>query len=1023
MNPNKNFQDAYDELNKAQVEAVETIENPVMVIAGPGTGKTQILALRICNILQKTDTQLHNILCLTYTEAGAVAMRTRLLKFIGPEAYNVHIFTYHGFCNKVIQENNEYFGGFRSLQLLSDLETVDVFQEMIDKFPEDHVFKRFKGNIYYEQNNLKELFKNMKSEDWEPEWMLTKIEEHTQDQIENNPTFRYKKKYKEFKAGDLKPKEVDKLKNNMAKLKAAIHEFHNYEKLLKNKERFDYADMIQWVINAFDKSPELLSDYQEQYHYFLADEYQDTNGSQNHLLMQLASYWEQPNLFVVGDDDQSIFRFQGASMKNINDFIDKYNPTFIVLENNYRSPQEILDASKILIDSNEDRLVNKIDGLSKNLIASSPTNLTGPHPEIYFYQNKHQEEAAIFKEIKKWIDQGKPLNNFAIIYRKHKEVSELINVLTKEGIPVNTKRSVNILEVPYVQNLIDILTLIDKIYNSAAGVDELLFKVMYLPQFEISMKDMHRLSMYQRSLPKEEKKTWFEIITTPSIIEKILPDDIEGLKSFERMLNHWVQQYKEFTIQGLFELIINDAGILKSSLLANDEYWSFQLIQTLFDYIKDTSARNPNMALEDLLSDIEKMQENNIAIPFTYSIHSPDGVNFMTFHGSKGLEFEQVWMIGCREDNWEKTRARSSGYKIPDNIMAVMDEGIEDERRLFYVGMTRAEKRLIMSYSKRKDGDASKESLPSRFIEEVCTLDEIKKSEGIITNEEIVDYLNKRLTTINLPKKDWLDHNLIEESLVHFKMNATNLNKYLACPIRFYYDIIIKVPGARNDNMGFGSAMHHALEFFIRDCREAKKILTVEKLHDRYFQGLEKYKSHFTPRQFADRLALGKSTLGDYYEKYKSSWMLPVEMNFEYNIGLTNYKGIPISGMLDRVDIYKDYIHVVDYKTGKYKPAKVRPPKDGDHGGDYWRQMVFYKMLLDLDVKTNKPMISGEMNFIEKQNDDFKTQKFVIKPEEIEMVSEQLKQAYSDIKEHKFDKGCDDEYCNWCNFIQANEKS
>ena len=155
---NKAFQAAKETLNEKQKKAVEEIYGPVMTVAGPGTGKTQLLAVRIGNILQKTDVNTNNILCLTYTDAGSMAMRERLKKFIGPEAYNANIFTFHSFCNFVIQENIQFFGGFRNLQLISDLELVDVYREIIDGFAEDHPLKRFKGNIYYETNRLKNLF-------------------------------------------------------------------------------------------------------------------------------------------------------------------------------------------------------------------------------------------------------------------------------------------------------------------------------------------------------------------------------------------------------------------------------------------------------------------------------------------------------------------------------------------------------------------------------------------------------------------------------------------------------------------------------------------------------------------------------------------------------------------------------------------------------------------------------------------------------------------------------------------------
>src|SRR5688500_18102020 len=163
------FLEELEKLNAAQTEAVNAIEGPVLVIAGPGTGKTQILAARIGNILLKTDTPAHSILCLTYTDAGTIAMRKRLLQFIGPDAYRVHIHTFHSFCNMVIQENLDYFG-LRALEPVSDLEKIEVLQEIIDEFGPDHPLKRYKGEVYYDSGNLDTLFQLMKKEDWTPEF-------------------------------------------------------------------------------------------------------------------------------------------------------------------------------------------------------------------------------------------------------------------------------------------------------------------------------------------------------------------------------------------------------------------------------------------------------------------------------------------------------------------------------------------------------------------------------------------------------------------------------------------------------------------------------------------------------------------------------------------------------------------------------------------------------------------------------------------------------------------------------------
>lgn len=410
---NENFKKALATLNENQLKAVNQIEGPVLVIAGPGTGKTQILAARIGKILLDTDAKPHNILCLTYTDAGAVAMRKRLFEFIGPEAYRVNIYTFHAFCNDIIQENLDYFGKLE-LDAISDLERMDLFRKLVDSFGKDHPLKRFRGEVYYEIRRLQSLFSAMKREDWTPEFISQKIDEHLQSIEEAEPgsedykTYRYSRKSGNNNPGDWKP-DYAKLKENHEKLRAAANEFPNYQKLMRQMGRYDYDDMILWVLNAFKNDENFLLNYQERYQYVLVDEYQDTSGSQNELIHLLISYWDSPNIFVVGDDDQSIFRFQGANVQNIQQYHSRYEKELyqVMLTDNYRSSQHILDTARVLIDHNQERV--KLPGLSKVLTAKNDKYAGSiVRPEIRAYQSQFHEFADVTLQVERLIGEGVP---------------------------------------------------------------------------------------------------------------------------------------------------------------------------------------------------------------------------------------------------------------------------------------------------------------------------------------------------------------------------------------------------------------------------------------------------------------------------------------------------------------------------------------------------------------------------------------------------------------------------------------
>src|SRR6478735_7341202 len=223
------FYEEYNKLNEQQRKAVDTIEGPVMVIAGPGTGKTQILASRIGKILLETDTLPDNILCLTYTDAGVVAMRKRLLQFIGPAAYKVNIYTFHAFCNEVIQDNLSLFEK-TSMDAISELEKIELFKKLIDSFPKNHLLKRYRGDVYFEINNLQSLFSTMKREGWTPAFINSKIDEYVKSLLTRDE-FIYRRAYKQFKAGDLKQDKIDEEKERMRKLFAAVNEFDKFQQL------------------------------------------------------------------------------------------------------------------------------------------------------------------------------------------------------------------------------------------------------------------------------------------------------------------------------------------------------------------------------------------------------------------------------------------------------------------------------------------------------------------------------------------------------------------------------------------------------------------------------------------------------------------------------------------------------------------------------------------------------------------------------------------------------------------------
>jgi DNA helicase II / ATP-dependent DNA helicase PcrA len=1015
-------------LNSSQKEAVEHLEGPMLVIAGPGTGKTQILSARIGNILSNTQTSPHNILCLTYTDAGTVAMRKRLLKFIGPEAYRVHIYTFHAFCNQVIQENLDHFG-FRELQPISELETIELYQKLVDSFDAKHPLKRFTGDVYYEIGRLRPLYDIMKKEAYTPQYISDMIDEYLAD-IPARESFTYKRANasKGIKAGDINERLFNAEKEKMELLRAAAAEFPRFEAMMQQKKRYDYNDMILWVRDAFLKNENILLKYQEKYLYFLVDEYQDTNGSQNELLNLLTSYWDQPNIFVVGDDDQSIYRFQGANVRNIVDFYNKYQDDVktIIMTENYRSNQGILNAAGSVIKNNKERLVNKLNGLSKDLVAKgNEVRRSKVMPAVKEYYNNLHEEAGVLKAIESLHGNGEDLSEVAVIYRNHRIVENLVKALERKNIPLNIKQKVDILQLPFIHCVINILTYIKQEYNKPDSAENLLYEILHYSFYEISPRDA---AIICKTCNGKDSifRSWRELLSRKEQLNEMNLESVKAIVELESNLSYWIKEMPNLTVQGLFEKILTKGGILTYIMNSGDKIWLMQVISTFFDLIKDESAKNPNFKLEDLLSMLDQMRKNKIPVHLNKIIHAEKGVNFITAHSSKGLEFKYVFLIAATSKYWEKQSGRSRTYKFPDSISDTADEEtIEEERRLFYVAITRAKEFLNISFGAKENND--KEQEMSQFVAEVLEEKSIELERLCMKDEEILLYRSETMMEQEKPFIDLVDEEFLKDALKNYKMSVTHLNKFLRCPLSFYFENIIRVPTARSESMGFGNAIHHALyNLFLNMSRSKDKIFPdKEEFFDFFVQGMKNHHSHFTEKEFARKLEFGKELLPELYANYIEKWHKTVAV--EYRINNAEVDGVPITGALDKIEIDGNKVNVVDYKTGSPDSGKkkLNPPDEKEPlGGDYWRQIVFYKILLDSDRSKNYEMISGEIDFLQKDGKkQFSKVKIFVKPEDVNFVKQQIRDTYKSIMNFEFRNGCGEEDCQWCNFVKYNYRS
>ncbi|MDZ4759413.1 MAG: ATP-dependent DNA helicase [Bacteroidota bacterium] len=1038
------FQEAYNNLNEAQREAVDQIEGPVLVIAGPGTGKTQILATRIGHILVSDTTHAapENILCITYTNAGVVAMRKRLLHLIGPDAYRIKIETFHSFCNDIIQQHAADFG-LREMSPVTEIEVIELLRKMIDKLPLQHPLKRQGSGAYYDVARLQKLFGVMKHENWMPEYITERVGEYLKE-VESDTTnseFYYQKKYKQYNAGDAKPTAMEKLQKDMQQLIAAANLYPNYNEQLKELGRYDFNDMILWVLQLFVDRPQTLRIFQERFQYILVDEFQDTNDAQNQLVQLLCNYWPNPNVFVVGDDDQSIYRFQGANVANIFNFKQQYDAHLkvVMLRDNYRSTQQILDASKALIDLNIERItrIAGFEKLDKKLIAQRefPSNIQAP--VIINYPTETAEMAGVAKHIMELIEEDTNPAEIAVIYREHRQVENLVKFFKQKEIPVSLQRKIDVLKEPFTQHLITLLNYIKTQVDRPHSNDDLLFQLFHIDflGFGPPVEAARFMARWQKT-----PKTRGNINSLRAALETIAnpekPNLFSGLSDFEKsasklsdMINHWVPACANKTLLQFFEDVITRSGALKFALHHPERNLYLQQIHALHNYITIEEHKAPGLNIARFMQSLELMAEYNITLEAVLNTGTGKGVKFTTAHSSKGLEFEHVFMVGLVGKYWEGGR-RGDGFKFPPNIldhtqrqasqMAVDTDAlaIEESRRLFYVGMTRAKHGLYMSYYNFDNED--KEAIPTRFVPEV-------EKAGIMIQrvEANDDILAEALALVMAEQKEskpeLLANEEMENLLGDYKLSVSHLNAYLECPIGFYYMYLLKVPTGSAPALSFGNAVHKALERYFNKNKEEKTFDNAEELVQFFTYEMYLRKHEFVAEEYERRIEYGSDVLKQYHNHFKDKWnpIIQTEVRMEAII----FNDIPLKGFIDKLEFEGSKATVVDYKTGKFDKKKLKRPEPGNIdpeialGGDYWRQAVFYKILLDNDPKARMRAWNFDKavyQFIEPDKDtkQFHEETMHIVPEETGMLSVQIKDVYTRIKNHEFDKGCGE--CDWC---------
>lgn len=1018
------FEEKLANLNTNQRAAVEAIDGPVMVIAGPGTGKTEILSLRIGNIRLHADTDFSNILCLTFTEAAAAEMRQRLIQYFGPEAYKIQVSTFHSFCNLVIQENPFAFQQARELEPISEIERFRLLQQLIDHFDPEHPLKKFKGQVYFEWRRLNDLFMTMKKENWNAQYMLDRIEEYV-ERMRQDIKYTYQRKSGENNKGDFNINKFKKdVTDKMDTLRAAVGEYDHFNALMAEQGKYDFEDMLLWVYDAFNKNQDLLADYQERFQYILVDEFQDTNGIQQDILRKLIDHeWvDRPNVFVVGDDDQAIYRFQGANVENLLSFYDHYKPDVILLQENYRSSQTIIDAARVLMQSVSTSAIQRIYGQEK-IIRGAGVYAGHDQPvQVYAYPSQTYENADIFHQVRRWHEE-KIEGTLAILYPKHALGTDLAQALKGAGIPYHMARSGDVLQHPLITNLLDILTCIDQLSAGADNDDARLYRVLHLEYLEPRPYDLQKLILAYTASDKEDRVSLYTWLCDPEKLNKISFQDRTWMTRTADILTKSITTYHTLTLMSFVEWVMHHFGIMDWVLRQQEKFHHLYALKSFLTFIDQEASGRRSFTIADLLDICGMMDTYKISLPMQSLAPPPKGIVLSTLHGAKGLEFEKVIIKNSTEGEWEKKRGNNQKFSMPDNLVRstvsqTADEAdIQDQdlRRLLYVGMTRAKYDLSLSFPSKKD-DGS-DLVRSKYISELLAAENHVRllTPGVDENlqaEYLVALMSGDQRTDLL-----LDQSEIEERVRNYVMNVSAINKYMECQVAFFYENILRIPSAEKAHMMFGSGLHWALQYLFKKRYEDGDLAAgkdyVIRMYEIY---MENHRHRFTEKEFDDFLTYGQKVLGQYYDAYQSQWSEQITYKTEFRIRDTHIAGVPVTGFIDRIDERDGHIIVFDYKTGKPENiiTKMKAPDDTlPEGGDYWRQMVFYDLLLQQDPRIRKRMTKGYVHALEPKKDGtFVERSIEITESDREIVTQQIVSTYQGIQNMEFSKGCGE--CDWC---------